>query len=154
MSEKGVQLELSDKQREDVRKMLEKYSGKKKKEKTQQQIQSEDLRLEDPDPLETSKAGTTIDWTELTPKTRRYAIVREVRALLVPLILDKIHLTIDIVKQLVTRIGADISSQNDSLTICAITQADPIRVLQIQTKPIQNEYKQKKILIETFRFIV
>ena len=81
MTEKGANLELSDEQKEEVRQMLEKYSGKKTKQQQQQQIQKEETSKIDPDPLELAKPGETIEWDQLTPKTRRYAFVKETRAL-------------------------------------------------------------------------
>jgi hypothetical protein len=149
MSEKGVNLELSDKQREDVRKMLEKYSGKKTTQQQQQNLQQHDKIQLDPDPLELAKPGETVDWTQLTPKTRRYAFVKETRSQFVPRILDQILVTKEELEILITGTGADITSQNDALTVCSITQADPIRVFQIETRP-----KDNKILIETIRYIV
>lgn len=149
MSEKGTSLELSDEQREEVRAMLEKYSGKKKKQQQQQTLQNKHQMAIDPDPLELAKPGETVEWSSLTPKTRRYAFVKETRALFVPRILDKILVTKEEIELFVTGTGANITSQNDSLTVCAITQADPIRVFQIQTKP-----QQGKLLIETVRYIV
>jgi hypothetical protein len=149
MSEKGTNLELSDVQREEVRKMLEKYSGKKKEQKIRKKIQEKDKRIVDPDPLESSKPGTTIEWSELTPKTRRYAFVRETRALFVPLILDKIPIDKERLEYMINGTGMDITSQNEGLTVCSITQADPIRIFQIQTNSIQG-----KIFIKTIRYIV
>tara|TARA_B110000093_G_scaffold182476_1_gene229188 strand:+ start:1914 stop:2363 length:450 start_codon:yes stop_codon:yes gene_type:complete len=149
MSEIGVNLELSDKQREDVRKMLEKYSGKKTTQQQQQNLQQHDKIQLDPDPLELAKPGETVDWTQLTPKTRRYAFVKETRSQFVPRILDQILVTKEELEILITGTGADITSQNDALTVCSITQADPIRVFQIETRP-----KDNKILIETIRYIV
>lgn len=149
MSEIGVNLELSDKQREDVRKMLEKYSGKKTTQQQQQNLQQHDKIQLDPDPLELAKPGETVDWTQLTPKTRRYAFVKETRSQFVPRILDQILVTKEELEILITGTGADITSQNDALIVCSITQADPIRVFQIETRP-----KDNKILIETIRYIV
>jgi len=149
MSEKGANLELSDEQKEEVRQMLEKYSGKKTKQKQQNKIQKEEINKIDPDPLELAKPGETIEWDQLTPKTRRYAFVKETRALFVPCILDKIYLEKDDFNKMVEGTGADITSQNAVLTVCSITQADPIRVFQVQTRTIEN-----KILIETIRYIV
>lgn len=149
MSEKGANLELSDKQREDVRKMLEKYSGKKTTQQQQQHLQQNDKIQLDPDPLELAKPGETVDWTQLTPKTRRYAFVKETRSQFVPRILDQILVTKEELEIIITGTGADITSQNESLTVCSITQADPIRVFQIETRP-----KDNKILIETIRYIV
>lgn len=149
MSEKGTNLELSDVQREEVRKMLEKYSGKKKEQKTRKRIQEKDKQIVDPDPLESSKPGTTIEWNELTPKTRRYTFVRETRALFVPLILDKIPIDKERLEYMINGTGMDITSQNEGLTVCSITQADPIRIFQIQTNSIQG-----KIFIKTIRYIV
>ena len=143
------QLELSDEQREEVRKMLEKYSGKKQKQKKQKQIQKEDEKKIDPDPLETVKPGETVTWTQLTPKTRRYAFVRETRALFAPIILDKIRISQEELNEMVSDTGMTVTTQNNALTVCAITQADPVRVFQIQTSPIDD-----KLLVETIRYIV
>jgi len=129
--------------------MLEKYSGKKKEQKIRKKIQEKDKRIVDPDPLESSKPGTTIEWSELTPKTRRYAFVRETRALFVPLILDKIPIDKERLEYMINGTGMDITSQNEGLTVCSITQADPIRIFQIQTNSIQG-----KIFIKTIRYIV
>jgi hypothetical protein len=149
MSEKGAYLELSDEQREEVRKMLEKYSGKKTKQQQQQDIQQDDKIQIDPDPLELAKPGETVSIDQLTPKTRRYAFVKETRAQFAPRILDKILVTKEELEDIITGTGADITSQNDSLTVCSITQADPIRVFQIETTAIDG-----KLLIETIRYIV
>jgi len=150
MSEKGQNLELSDEQREEVRKMLEKYSGKKKKQTQQKKIQDSDRKKVDPDPLELAKPGETVDWTQLTSKTRRYPFVRETRGLFAPLILDKIPITKKELTDMAYSVGMDITSQNDALTVCSITQADPIRVFQIQTAPKDSE----SFFIETFRYIM
>tara|TARA_B110000003_G_C16321802_1_gene407125 strand:+ start:121 stop:573 length:453 start_codon:yes stop_codon:yes gene_type:complete len=150
MSEKGHELELSDDQREEVRKMLEKFGAKKKKQATIQTAKQRDQRRIDPDPLESSPAGSTIEWNELTPKTRRYQFVRESRGYFVPLILDKVQITKEKLKSLIELTGMDITSQNDSLTVCSIVQADPIRVFQIQTTPCGGGM----ISIETIRYIV
>jgi hypothetical protein len=149
MSEKGHELELSDEQREEVRKMLEQFGAKKDNQKKQKQAQQKDQRVVDPDPLETSPPGTTIEWHELTPKTRRYTAVRETRALFVPLILDKIVVSLDELNAIIDQCGMDVTSQNDSLTVCAITQADPIRIFQIQTVP-----NEDGMVIDTIRYIV
>tara|TARA_B110000977_G_scaffold196087_2_gene275743 strand:- start:278 stop:727 length:450 start_codon:yes stop_codon:yes gene_type:complete len=149
MSEAGINLELSDQQREEVRLMLEKYSGKKTKQTVQQKIQSDDLKIEDPDPLETAKPGETVEWSELTPKTRRYSFVRETRALFAPLIMDQIQISTEYLNELIGSTGMDITSQNNSLTVCSVVQGDPVRVFQIQSKLVQD-----KLIIETVRYIV
>ena len=149
MSEKGHELELSDEQREEVRLMLEKFGAKKDKQKKQKQAQQKNQRAIDPDPIETSPTGSTIEWHELTPKTRRYTFVRETRGLFVPLILDKITITLDELNEMVSSAGMDVTSQNDSLTVCSITQADPIRVFQVQTNPVE-----RGLQVTTIRYIV
>jgi len=103
----------------------------------------------DPDPLEEAKAGETVEWTQLTAKTRRYAFVRETRALFAPFLLDKIELSTEELNKHVTRCGMNVTSQNTTLTVCAITQADPVRVFQIQTAGTTD-----KLTIETIRYIV
>jgi hypothetical protein len=149
MSEKGSHLELSDEQREEVRKMLEKFGTKKEKQASQKLAQQKDTRRVDPDPLESSEPGSTIEWHELTAKTRRYQFVRESRALFVPYILDKIILSKEKIKSMAETIGMDVTSQNEGLVVCAIDQADPIRVFQIQTQALDGGY-----LIKTIRYIV
>tara|TARA_B100001059_G_scaffold147213_1_gene147090 strand:- start:990 stop:1439 length:450 start_codon:yes stop_codon:yes gene_type:complete len=149
MSEKGQELELSDEQREEVRLMLEKFGAKKEKQQQQSQAQRKDQRVVDPDPLETSPPGSTVEWHELTAKTRRYTAVRESRALFVPLILDNIVITMDELNAKVKQCGMDTTSQNDSLTVCAITQADPIRIFHIQTVPVDGGVR-----VDTIRYIV
>lgn len=143
------QLELSDEQREQVRQMLEKYSGKKQKQSKQKQIEQDDIQKLDPDPLELAKPGETVTWQQLTSKTRRYAFVRETRALFAPLIIDKITIATEKLNEMCRDTGMTITAQNDTLTVCAITQADPVRVFQIQTKP-----KDQKLLVENIRYIV
>ena len=54
--------------------MLEKFGAKKEKQASQKLAQQKDKRRVDPDPLESSEAGSTIEWHELTAKTRRYII--------------------------------------------------------------------------------
>ncbi len=149
MSEKGHELELSDEQREEVRKMLEKFGAKKDKQASQKRANEKDRRKIDPDPLESSEAGSTIEWHELTSKTRRYTFVRETRGIFAPIILDKIVINMEELKEMIRYTGMDITSQNDSLTVCSIVQADPIRVFQIQTEPCEGGFR-----IKTIRYIV
>mgnify|MGYP006073969203 CR=1 FL=1 len=141
-----VQLELSDEQREEVREMLAKFSGKPKK---QVEIKDHEQLLTDPDPLESAQPGSTIEWNELTPKTRRYTFVRETRAVFVPYILDCVPITIEELNVLIENIGMDITSQNNSLTVCSVTQADPVRIFQIQLSP-----RGETFVIGTIRYIV
>ena len=142
-------LELSDEQRENVRKMLAKFSSSKKKKRDQKEVAKQDQVVLDPDPLESSPPGSTIEWHELTPKTRRYSFVRETRSWFVPLILDKTQITLEYLNFMIGDIGMDITSQNNSLTICAAVQADPVRIFQVQT--VQTG---EKLIIETIRYIV
>ena len=90
--------------------------------------------------------------SDLTPKTRRYPFVRETRGIFAPLILDKIPISMDTLNIKLASTGVEITSQNESLTVCSIDQADPIRVFQIQTKIIENS--GGKIIIENIRYIV
>tara|TARA_B100000795_G_scaffold178303_1_gene134812 strand:+ start:53 stop:490 length:438 start_codon:yes stop_codon:yes gene_type:complete len=145
MNEK--QLELSDEQREEVRQMLSKFGNKKAKQK--EATQQQDINEIDPDPLEFSPPGSTIEWGDLTPKTRRYSFVRETRARFVPYILDMVSISTEELNILIKKIGMDVTSQNSMLTVCSITQADPIRVFHIQTCE-----KENKLVIEAIRYIV
>ena len=63
MSEKGINLELSDEQREEVRQMLAKFGTKKEKQKELKEHQQDEQRIVDPDPLEEAQPGSTIEWT-------------------------------------------------------------------------------------------
>lgn len=150
MSEKGQNLELSDEQREEVRQMLSKFGAKKKKQKETKQLQQKDKLVLDPDPLEDSPSGSTIEWTDLTAKTRRYPFVRETKAIFSPYILDKIPITLEELNTEINYIGMDITSQNNLLTVCSAVQADPVRVFQIQTTSDNNG----NLLIDTIRYIV
>lgn len=143
------ELELSDEQREEVRQMLAKFGNKKAKQKEMKQQQAQEQTILDPDPLEDAKPGETVEWTELTAKTRRYAFVRETRALFAPYIIDQIEMNQEELNKHISRVGMDITSQNTGLTVCAATQADPVRVFQIQTSGTPDA-----LLIETIRYIV
>jgi len=143
------QLELSDEQREEVRQMLSNFGNKKAKQKEASQQHQQDINDIDPDPLELSPPGSTIEWGDLTPKTRRYSFVRETRARFVPYILDMVSISTEELNILIKKIGMDVTSQNSMLTVCSITQADPIRVFHIQTCE-----KENKLVIEAIRYIV
>lgn len=143
------QLELSDEQREEVRAMLAKFSNKKEEEQRVLDVRSKVANESDPDPLETAKPGETVEWHELTPKTRRYSFVRETTSLFFPLILDKIPFTHEQLKLWIDNIGLRITSQNSSLTVCSIAQADPVRIFHIQTAPHEQGF-----IVETIRYIV
>lgn len=144
-----AQLELSDEQREDVRKLLSKFCNKKAEIDKQQNIQKGDSIQIDPDPLELAKPGDTVEWYELTAKTRRYSFVRETQATFVPYILDKIRLTMKKLTQLIVGIGMVITSQNDSLVVCNAVQAEPVRIFQLQIATYDEE-----IAIETIRYVM
>ena len=151
MSEKDAILELSDKDREEVRALLNKFSGKKSTEKKRKRIQEQDKKNSlDPDPLEESTPGTTIEWDELTPKTRRYAFVRETYVRFVPYILDKIPISTETLNSHLTDMGLSASTQNEELTVCSVVQADPVRVFHVQTEPTSNNM----CYITTLRYIV
>ena len=142
-------LELSDEQREQVREMLAKFSTKKSTQTRMQTLQHQDRVQQDPDPLESAAPGATVEWHELTPKTRRYTFVRDTRALFVPYILDGIRTSAHEIRQMVESIGLDVTSQNDSLTVCAATQADPVRIFQLQTAP-----RGQELVLETIRYVM
>jgi hypothetical protein len=152
MSEKGAELDLSDEQREEVRKMLEQFSGKKEQKQKQINTRKKDQLQLEQDPLESAAPGETVEWLDLTPKTRRYPFVRESRGLFAPLILDKIPIDIETLNVKLLSSGVEITSQNESLTVCSITQADPIRVFQVQTKAVENT--GGKVIVENIRYIV
>lgn len=142
-------LELSDEQREEVRRLLSKYSNQKSSQDQCPTSQQRDLSREDPDPLESAQPGSTVEWHELTPKTRRYTFVRDTRAMFVPYILDSIRTSKEEIRQMVESIGLEVTSQNDSLTVCAATQADPVRIFQLQTAP-----RGVELILETIRYVM
>ena len=142
-------LELTDEQREEVRQMLSKYANQKSSQVPNQTPQQQDLSREDPDPLESARPGSTVEWHELTPKTRRYTFVRDTRAMFVPYILDGLRTSKEEIRQMVESIGLGVTSQNDSLTVCAATQADPVRIFQLQTAPRGDE-----LILETIRYVM
>ena len=144
-----VQLELSDEQREDVRKLLSTFSNKKAEDAKQQNRQRRDAVQLDPDPLEVAKAGEMVEWQELTAKTRRYSFVRETRATFVPYILDKVRLSMKKLMSLIEGIGMVVTSQNESMVVCNAVQADPVRIFQVQLVTYGDE-----IAIETIRYVM
>ena len=151
-------LELSEDQREEVRQMLSKFSTKKTTQTQMQTLQNKDQTQQDPDPLESAAPGSTVEWHELTPKTRRYTFVRDTRALFVPYILDSIRTSTHEIRQMVEAIGLTVTSQNDSLTVCAATQADPVRIFQLQTAPrgqeLHTEPRDQELVLETIRYVM
>ena len=68
----------------------------------------------------------------------------------VPYILDQIPLTMDTLNQRLSEMGLVASSQNSALTVCAVAQADPVRVLHVQTEPASNDM----LRVTTLRYIV
>ena len=63
-----------------------------------------------------------------------------------------LYIAVDQGMRMLSYLHPEITSQNESLTVCSIDQADPIRVFQIQTKIIENS--GGKIIIENIRYIV
>ena len=126
MSEKGHELELSDEQREEVRKMLEKFGAKKKKQASQQQAQKRPTTCRSRS-IRVFSTWFYDKWHQLTPKTRRYQFVRESRAL-VPYILDNILLSREKLDAMIYSAGMDVTSQNASLTVCAIDRRSHSRI--------------------------
>ena len=163
MSEKDQILELTDDQREDVRKLLSQYAPKpltkpSKRRKTLETFgTTENIPKSKPtepfataaDPFMDLPTGSTIDIKDLTPKTRRYGLVRQCFNMFIPLILDQIEITREEIVQLCN--SAAMISHNEAklLVICAVEQADPIRMIHVQLKP-----GLKTLIVQTVRFII
>tara|TARA_B100000795_G_scaffold14560_1_gene9903 strand:+ start:356 stop:796 length:441 start_codon:yes stop_codon:yes gene_type:complete len=89
----------------------------------------------DIDVIDEAEPGTMVPWLQLTPKTRRYTIVRETRAVFAPYILDKIPITLSRLSEICQELGMSVTTQKSNCTICSLTMCEPIRIFQIETEP-------------------
>ena len=150
--EKLKQIALTDTQRENVRKMLARFGG---------QLETDDKKEDDVVELDevVDKTqedlflgvvpGTTVEWGDLTPGSKKYPFIREICCQFEPYIRGKKEINPRDFKRACVMAG--IEPNNNSLTLisCAVQQADPITLLHLQIKQKQNG----NILIETLRFI-
>jgi len=67
----------------------------------------------------------------------------------IPLILDEIEISREEIVELCTSAAMVTHNESTLLVICAVEQADPIRMIQIQLKP-----GLKQSIVETVRFII
>ncbi len=149
------QIALTEEQRENVRKMLARFGGQldedkkdstdKKEEKEENTVAAkaqEDLFLG-------SVAGTTIEWHDLTPGTKKYPFVREVCAQFEGYIRTAAEVTPQEFERMCIMCGMEPNNSSSNLIACAVEQADPITLLHIQVKTLASG----NIVIERIRFI-
>ena len=148
------QIALTDEQRESVRKMLARFGGQldepgdDKKEVVQEEVNEVIAKAQD-DLFLGSVSGTTIEWHDLTPGTKKYPFVREVCCQFEGWIRTKAEITPDRFEHMCRMCGLEPNNSSSTLIACAVEQADPITLLhmQVSTQPNGN------IIIERIRFI-
>jgi len=148
------QIALTDEQRENVRKMLARFGGQldddkpkeeesnKKEENTVAAKAQEDLFLG-------SVSGTTIEWHDLTPGTKKYPFVREVCCQFEAYIRSKAEITPGEFERMCLMCGIEPNNSSSNLIACAVEQADPITMLHMQVKTLASG----NIVVERLRFI-
>ena len=147
------QIALTDEQRENVRKMLARFGGQldddkpkeeedKKEENTVVAKAQEDLFLG-------SVSGTTIEWHDLTPGTKKYPFVREVCCQFESYIRSSSEITPPEFERMCLMCGIEPNNSSSNLIACAVEQADPITMLHMQVKTLASG----NIVVERLRFI-
>ena len=131
MSEETLQLTVEE--QASVRALLKSFA--KGTDSTQRGTQRQSWLEVDIDVIHEAEPGTMVSWLQLTPKTRRYTIVRETRAVFVPYILDKIPITLSGLSKRCQELGMNVTTQKSNCTICSLTMCEPIRIFQIETEP-------------------
>lgn len=148
------QIALTDEQRESVRKMLARFGGQleeedtKKKEVEKEEVNEVIAKAQD-DLFLGSVSGTTIEWHDLTPGTKKYPFVREVCCQFEGWIRTKAEITPEKFEHMCRMCGLEANNSSSTLISCAVEQADPITLLhmQVTTQPNGN------IIVERIRFI-
>ncbi len=146
------QIALTDEQRESVRQMLARFGGQiddapkaeesKKEENTVVAKAQEDLFLG-------SVSGTTIEWHDLTPGTKKYPFVREVCCQFEAYVRSGSEITPADFERMCLMCGIEPNNSSSNLIACAVEQADPITMLHMQVKTLASG----NIVIERLRFI-
>jgi len=148
--ERAKQIALTDKQRENVRKMLEKFGGAPVDTAKKEVVESNEVADTVQDDLFIGvPPGTTIDWHSLTPGCKKYPFIREICCQFEPYIHSQYELTPHAFKKACTMLGLEPNNNSDSLITCSVDQADPITLLHIQVSSKQNG----NVVIEKIRFI-
>lgn len=151
------QIELSDEQRERVRKMLAKFGGqieepddkKVETEKKEDEEESQVQQKAQDDLFMGVVAGTTVEWHDLTPGTKKYSFVREICCQFEGFIRSKSEITPAQFKKCCLMLGIIPNNNSNTLIACAVEQADPITLIHLQIKSLDNG----NIIIERMRFI-
>ena len=152
--ERVKQIALTDAQRESVRKMLARFGGQidddedNKKELEKGEVNEVIAKAQD-DLFLGSVSGTTIEWHDLTPGTKKYPFVREVCCQFEGWIRTKAEITPLKFEHMCRMCGLEPNNSSSTLISCAVEQADPITLLhmQVTTQPNGN------IIVERIRFI-
>jgi hypothetical protein len=126
-------LELTVEEQASVRALLGSFA--KGADGTKRRTQRQSWLEVDIDVIDEAEPGTMVSWLQLTPKTRRYTIVRETRAVFGPYILDKIPITLAGLSKRCQELGMSVTTQKSNCTICSLTMCEPIRIFQIETEP-------------------
>lgn len=153
------QIELTEEQRENVRKMLARFGGhleepqaekddtdnnkRKRDEECEVQVKAQD------DLFLGTVAGTTIEWSDLTPGCKKYPFVNEVCAQFEPWIRAKREIIPSKFKKMCTMCGISPNNNSNTLIACSVEQADPITLIHMQVQTLPNG----NILLERIRFI-
>ena len=151
--ERRKQIALTDEQRESVRKMLARFGGQidddgKETSKPEEEINEVVAKAQD-DLFLGSVSGTTIEWHDLTPGTKKYPFVREVCCQFEGWIRTKAEITPEQFEHQCRMCGIEPNNNSSTLISCGVEQADPITLIhmQVTTQPNGN------IIIERIRFI-
>ena len=146
------QIALTDEQRENVRKMLARFGGQldegPTEEKKEEEVNEVVAKAQD-DLFLGSVSGTTIEWHDLTPGTKKYPFVREVCCQFEGWIRTKAEITPLKFEHMCRMCGLEPNNNSTTLIACAVEQADPIVLLHMQVKTQPNG----NIIIERIRFI-
>ena len=151
--EYGRRIALTDAQRENVRKMLARFGGqideKDDKAPVEQEEVNEVQNKTQEDLFMGVVSGTTIEWHDLTPESKKYSFVREICCQFEPYIRSRNELTPARFKKICSMIGVEPNNNSASLITCAVEQADPIMMIHIQVESKKNG----NIVVERLRFI-
>lgn len=155
------QIELTEEQRENVRKMLARFGGQleepskeqegdDKKRKREEDEEASEVQAKAQDDLFLGTvAGTTIEWSDLTPGCKKYPFVNEVCAQFEPWIRAKKEIIPSKFKKMCTMCGINPNNNSNTLIACSVEQADPITLIHMQVQTLPNG----NILLERIRFI-
>jgi hypothetical protein len=153
--EHGRRIALTDAQRENVRKMLARFGGQIDAKDDKAPVEEEEEEVDEvqnktqEDLFMGVVSGTTIEWHDLTPESKKYSFVREICCQFEPYLWSRNELTPAGFKRICSMIGIEPNNTSASLITCAVEQADPIMMVHIQVESKKNG----NIVVERLRFI-